>query len=98
MFCRFDSISTGSVLNDKTHLEGTRERYDAYKIETEGDYISEEQLSKMLEDGFASRVVGYGYNLMYEDKYDDTYDSRNVGAADDATDEQFIVKRLKNNT
>ncbi len=34
-----------------------------------------------------------GFDIMYEDEYDDTYDSQNIGAADDATDEQFAVKR-----
>ena len=33
-----------------------------------------------------------GLDTMYEDEYDDTYDSQNVGAADDATDEEFVVK------
>ena len=64
-------------MNDKSHLKYTRDKYDAFMIETEEDYVSEEQ----------------GYDLMYNDEYDDTYDSHNVGAADDATDEQFIVKR-----
>lgn len=85
------------MLGDKAHLEGTRDRYAVYKIETRSDYISEEQASRMEEDGeegFASG--GVGYDLMYEDEYDDTYDSQNVGAADDATDEQFIVKRSNN--
>ena len=35
-----------------------------------------------------------GLDYVYEDEYDDTYDSHNVGAIDhDSADELFTVKR-----
>lgn len=84
------------MLGDKAHFESTRERYDAYVIETKWDYISEEQASKLeIEGGEEIAPGSVGFDFMYEDEYDDTYDSHNVGADDDATDEQFIVKRLR---
>ena len=96
---RFDTSSVASVLSDKSHLEGTRERYRAYQIQTPSwDYLSEEQAATLGAEsgmGMANGMLGAepGFEMLYDDEYDDTYDSQNVGAADDATDEQFVVKR-----
>ena len=89
-------------MDDKSHLERTRERYKAYEIETPWDYISEEQAGVIenLEEeeqldvlvAMAPQVWG-SFDKLYDDEYDDTYDSHNVGASDDATDELFAVKR-----
>lgn len=93
---RFDPDSVASVLDDKSHLLETRDRYSGYQIETRYDYVSEEQACRMeMEGECGEELTPYvpGLDIMYEDEYDDTYDSQNVGAADDATDEQFVVKR-----
>lgn len=88
-----------TVLDDKSHLKGTRERYKAYEIETPWDYISEEKAGELEACGDTEAAVSAafpgrtGFDLMYDDDYDDTYDSQNVGAADDATDETFTVRR-----
>ena len=92
------------MLDDKSHLDQNRARYKPYELETPWDYISEEQAAQ-VEAGCGvvgvtrhpvGGVLGVGlevYDLMYEDEYDDTYDSQNVGAQDDATDEEFVVRR-----
>lgn len=79
------------LLDDKSHLETTRGRYRAYEVETPLDYASEDSAWQLATD--AGGMVGEGFDVMYDDEYDDTYDSHNVGAADDATDEQYTVKR-----
>lgn len=97
---RFDPPSVSSVLDDKTHLAATRDRYREYEVETPWDYASENDTWQLAagdgDVGVATReagVVKTEFDVMYDDEYDDTYDSHNVGAADDATDEQFTVSR-----
>ena len=87
-----------SVLDDKSHLVATRDRYKEYAVETPWDYASENDAFRLEADdmGVATGgvgVVGAGFDTMYDDEYDDTYDSHNVGAPDDATDEQYTVSR-----
>ena len=97
---RFDSGGVASVLDDKSHLQGTRDRYRAYEVETPWDYISEEKAGELESCGNMEAVMEElhpgraEFDLMYDDEYDDTYDSHNVGAADDANDELFVVQRL----
>ena len=104
--CRSDSTSIASLLDDKSHYEDTRQRYKAYEIETPWDWVGEDQAAKLealeedgeLHPGVVAKMipgasVALGYDLLYDDEYDDTYDSHNVGAVDDATDEQFTIKR-----
>lgn len=81
-----------TLLDDKSHLDdGSRARYLAYEVETPLDYTSQEGAWQQTMDGVG--VAGAGFDVMYDDEYDDTYDSQNVGAADDATDEQYTVRR-----
>ena len=82
-----------SVLDDKSHLQETRGRYAEYQVEMDCDYAGEE--GSVNVGGVCGDLDMHvpGFDIMYEDEYDDTYDSHNVGAADDATDEQFAVKR-----
>lgn len=96
---RFDPVSAGSLLDDKSHLEGTRERYRAFEVETPWDYTSEELAARAEFEGEGSSLIVVpqvmaGFDALYNDEYDDTYDSHSVGAADDSTDEQFTVQRL----
>ena len=83
------------MLDDKSHLLETRDRYAGFQIETKYGYVSEDQACRLEMDEDCGERTPYvpGLDIMYEDEYDDTYDSQNVGAADDATDEQFVVKR-----
>ena len=58
-------------------------------------YVSEERALQLQTEG---GVVGTGMGMEifdpYNDEYDDTYDSQNVGAADnDSADELVAVKR-----
>ena len=85
---RFDgSLTSSSLLDDKSHLDATRDLYKTYEYggsygyqwEGEGQ---EEELPFLFE-----------YD-QYNDEYDDTYDSHNVGAADEmSADVLFTVKR-----
>ncbi len=96
---RFDSEGVATVLDDKSHLKATRERYRVYEIETPWDYVSEEKAGELEACGDTDAAVSATFpgkstfDLLYDDEYDDTYDSQNVGAADDATDEMFTVRR-----
>ena len=58
-------------------------------------YVSEERaLQLQMEGGVAGMRMGIEMYDPYNDEYDDTYDSQNVGAADnDSADELFTVKR-----
>ena len=84
--CRFDHSSVSGLLDEKSHLVGVRQKYGAYRYEREGD-----------DEGGGG---GEGESCLFEfdqynDEYDDTYDSHNVGAPDnDSPDELFSVKRL----
>jgi len=83
-----------SVLDDKSHLLETREKYAEYQVEVSYDYYTGDD-GGVNAGGVCGDMAMHvpGLDIMYEDEYDDTYDSHNVGAADDATDEQFVVKR-----
>ena len=77
-------------MDDKSHLSSTREKYKAFEIETPWSYVSEDQAAQLESD----MGMGIGTFDLYNDEYDDTYDSQNVGAADnDSADEMFSVKR-----
>ena len=88
---RFDASTIHSLLDDKSHLDSTRELYKAY---TYGGTYEEE------EEGGEEEGAGDNFHPMYEydqynDEYDDTYDSHHVTATDTvSTEELFSVKRL----
>ena len=85
-----------SLLDDKTHLSSTRDKYRSYEVETPWmGYVSEERALQLeAEGGVAGMGMGIEMYDPYNDEYDDTYDSQNVGAADnDSADELFTVKR-----
>ncbi|XP_064394350.1 activating signal cointegrator 1 complex subunit 2-like isoform X2 [Halichondria panicea] len=84
---RFDPTSSSAVLNDKTHLEETRETYQQYDVETSWTYEEPREWGG---------VSGDQYEFdQYSDEYDDTYDSHVVGAADnDSAEDLFSVRRL----
>ena len=84
-----------SLLDDKSHLSSTRDKYKAFEVETPWSYISEDQAFQLQTVGGVADI-GMGNQIFdpYNDEYDDTYDSLNVGAADnDSADEMFTVKR-----
>ena len=59
-------------------------------------YVSEERALQLEMEGGVVARMGMGIEIYdpYNDEYDDTYDSQNVGAADnDSADELFTVKR-----
>ena len=88
---RFDASTIHSLLDDKSHLDSTRELYKAY---TYGGTYEEE------EEGGEEEGAGDSFHPMYEydqynDEYDDTHDSHHVTATDTvSTEELFSVKRL----
>ena len=94
-FVRYDPTTVSSLLDDKSHLLSTREKYKAFEIETPWSYVSEDQaLQLQTEGGVADIGIGNEIFDPYNDEYDDTYDSQNVGAADnDSADELFTVRR-----
>jgi len=85
---RFDASTLPSLLDDKSHLDSTRQLYKAY--EYGGSYEEDE----------GEEVAAAGFDLTFEydqynDEYDDTYDSHHVAAADSvSTEELFSVRRL----
>ncbi len=79
---RFDPTSSSTILNDKTHLEETRDTYQQYDVETNWTY---EESGERGNDR-------YEFD-QYSDEYDDTYDSHVVGAPDNSTEDLFSVKR-----
>ena len=94
---RYDRITVSSLLDDKSHLSTTREKYKSYEVKTPWvGYISEERALQLQVEGGVAAGMGIGIQMYdpYNDEYDDTYDSQNVGAADnDSADELFTVKR-----
>ena len=94
IYSRYDRTTVSSVLDDKSHLSSTRDKYRAYEVETPWmGYVSEEKAQQLQMEG---GVTGMGIEIFdpYNDEYDDTYDSQNVGAADnDSADEIFTIKR-----
>lgn len=92
---RYDPATAASMLDDKSHLSSTRGMYKTFEVETPWSYVSEEQ-ALQLQTGGGVADIGMGIQMFdpYNDEYDDTYDSQNVGAADnDSADELFTVKR-----
>ena len=93
---RYDRSTVSFLLDDKTHLSSTRGKYRSYEVKTPWmGYVSEERALQLeAEGGVAGMGMGIEMYGSYNDEYDDTYDSQNVGAADnDSADELFIVKR-----
>ena len=101
---RYDPDSASVVLDDKTVVDFSRDRYKTYEIETQWSYVSEEdahQLQVGGAEGVANTemldMLGMRFGMqfdLYNDEYDDTYDSQNVGAADnDSADELLSVQR-----
>ena len=86
-----------SLLDDKSHLSLTRDKYKSYEVETPWvGYVSEERALQLEMEGGVVARMGMGIEIYdpYNDEYDDTYDSQNVGAADnDSADELFTIKR-----
>ncbi len=83
---RYDAPSGSAVLNDKAHLEATRDLYQQYDVETNETYQGPGEEGGALEDR-------YEFD-QYSDEYDDTYDSLVVGAADnDSSDDPFSMRR-----
>ena len=84
---RFDGSTIHSLLDDKSHLDSTRELYKTY---TYGGTYEEEGEEESAGDGHFM----FEYD-QYNDEYDDTYDSHQVTATDSvSTEELFSVKRL----
>ena len=85
---RYDPPSVAAVLSDKSHLKRTRDLYKNFEYET-NDH--DECLDN--EGGAEDYQKLYLFD-QYNDEYDDTYDSHNVGVSDSVTtDEVFAVKR-----
>ena len=102
MLCFFRSLTTVSTLHDRSHLEENRDRYQSYQFEIPSDQEEGEVhtvLPTVVTMTLVQHVLCLLYNTQYEfdqyqDEYDDTYDSLNVGAADNETAEDlFTVKR-----
>ena len=87
---RFDgSLNPSSLLDDKSHLDATRDLYKAY--EYGGSYGYQEEGER---EGQGEELPFLFEYDQYNDEYDDTYDSHNVGAADQVSaDDLFTVKR-----
>ena len=85
---RYDPPSVAAVLSDKSHLKRTRDLYKNFEYETNDP---DECLDN--EGGAEDYQKLYLFD-QYNDEYDDTYDSHNVGVSDSVTtDEVFAVKR-----
>ena len=87
---RFDgSLNPSSLLDDKSHLDATRDMYKAYEYGGSYGYQGEGEWEERGEE----LPFLFEYD-QYNDEYDDTYDSHNVGAADQVSaDDLFTVKR-----
>eukprot|EP00731_Ephydatia_muelleri_P012141 Em0006g1035a len=88
---RYNPSSVAAVLSDKSHLKHTRDVYKNFEYESNNpDECLDEEGDR--EDYQRSYLCDQD---MYNDEYDDTYDSHDVGVADSVTtDEVFAVKRL----
>lgn len=87
---RYNPSSVAAVLSDKSHLKHTRDVYKNFEYESNNpDECLDEEGDR--EDYQRSYLCDQD---MYNDEYDDTYDSHDVGVADSVTtDEVFAVKR-----
>ena len=87
---RYDPLSAATLLSDKSHLKHIRDLYKNFEYESNDPFecLNEETVRENYQKSYLFD------SYTYDDEYDDTYDSHDVGVPDSVTtDEVFAVKR-----